>query len=68
MKKASALESKRRGRLVKIATGDLLALKRKLRELQKPQVASSGFWSNSSAELTMNWRGGERERSCDFLG
>jgi hypothetical protein len=42
MKKASALESKRRGRLVKIATGDLLALKRKLRELQKPQ--GRVFW------------------------
>jgi hypothetical protein len=42
MKKASALESKRRGRLVKIATGNLLALKRKLRELQKPQ--GRVFW------------------------
>jgi hypothetical protein len=36
MKKASALESKRRGRLVKIATEDLLALERELRKLQEP--------------------------------
>jgi hypothetical protein len=32
MKKASALESKRRGRLVKIATGDLLALNARMQE------------------------------------
>jgi hypothetical protein len=42
MKKASALESKRGGRLVKIATGDLLALKRKLSKLQEPH--GRVFW------------------------
>jgi hypothetical protein len=42
MKKASALESKRRGRLVKIATEDLLALERDLRKLQEPH--GRVFW------------------------
>jgi translation initiation factor IF-1 len=42
MKKASALESKRRGRLVKIATGDLLSLERELRKLQEPH--GRVFW------------------------
>jgi hypothetical protein len=42
MKKASALESKRRGRLVKIATEDLLALERELRKLQEPH--GRVFW------------------------
>jgi hypothetical protein len=42
MKKASALESKRRGRLVKIATRDLLTLERKLRNLQEPH--GRVFW------------------------
>lgn len=42
MKKASALESKRRSRFVKIATGDLLARERKLRRLQEPH--GRVFW------------------------
>jgi len=42
MKKASALESKRRGRLVKIATEDLLALERDLRKLHEPH--GRVFW------------------------
>lgn len=42
MKNASALESKRRSRFVKIATGDLLARERKLRRLQEPH--GRVFW------------------------
>jgi hypothetical protein len=42
MKKAAAVQSKRRGRLVKFATEDLLVLERKLRKLQEPH--GRVFW------------------------
>jgi hypothetical protein len=42
VKKVSALESKWRGRLVKFATEDLLALERELRKLQEPH--GRVFW------------------------
>ena len=42
MKKASALQSKWRGRLMKFTTEDLLALERELRKLQEPH--GRVFW------------------------